>query len=495
MAKNIVQDFGAKCDGVADDANAFAAFNQWAQGQTLPVVLTIPSGSVCMFLSGGTGWAGSWFAKGIKKLLVMGYGATISTNCSGFFLGGRGIIQDSAHSARLATVTAGASFVQLQTASQTSLFKVGNWALLTGFDMMGYGYPPNPAFFEYVQITAVNSVSGNVTFAAPLKNGYKSTWPLYWSGNAFEADQGGPATLYALDPSWDTEVEYRGLTISHGDYQTYANGRSITYRDVTFTGTGCGVPTQNFLWQAINTNMTNCFIEMDKLVDTVLFSGVTIRGVEFQSSSINLFSMDASTIQVLNGTPKKASITHSTIGNFRPGTFAYGRTEEIICDTCVINSINPLGIIVNQVNTNYTMSGGVITIPGSQGPAAWAVPGANLMWRGAYESETAFQVVDVTRDASNTYVQTSLSGGFPAVPYYQNTELKILVHPAPKFTCIQCTGSADALDLSQAPAGRPIYSYSKRTYTGSLIGDAPASADMGQAREPKNECLRSLYWL
>ena len=480
LAKNIVTDFGAKCDGVADDAPAFAAFNTLAKNQMLPVVLTIPSGSTCMFLSEGTGSAGKWFAKDIKKLLVMGYGATISTLGSGFFLGGRGIIQDNAHSARLATVAAGASSVQLLMASQTSLFKVGNWALLSGFDMMGYGYPPNPAFFEYVQITGVNPATGNVTFAVPLKNGYKSTWPLYWSGNAFEADQGGPATLYALDPSWDTEVEYRGLTISHGDYQTYANGRSITYRDATFTGTGCGVPTQNFLWQAINTNMTNCFIEIDKLVDTILFSGVTIRGAEFQSSSINLFSMDTSTIQQLNGTPKKAAITHSTIGNFRPGAFAYGRTEEIACDTCVINSINPLGITVTQVNTNYTMSGGVITIPGSQGPAAWAVPGANLMWSGAYQSETAFQIVDVTRDASNTYVRTSLSGGFPAVPYYQNTELNIRVHPAPKFTCIQCTGSADALDLSQAPAGSPIYSYSKRTYTGSLVGDAPAVTIWGK---------------
>jgi hypothetical protein len=42
----------------------------------------------------------------------------------------------------------------------------------------------------------------------------------------------------------------------------------------------------------------------------------------------------------------------------------------------------------------------------------------------------------------------------------------IAVHPAPKFTCTNCTGSADAVDLSQAPPGAPLYSYSKRTYSG-----------------------------
>jgi hypothetical protein len=49
----------------------------------------------------------------------------------------------------------------------------------------------------------------------------------------------------------------------------------------------------------------------------------------------------------------------------------------------------------------------------------------------------------------------------------------MMVHPAPRFTCTNCTGSADALDLSQAPPGAPLYSFSRRTYDGSLAGDAP----------------------
>src|SRR5262249_54508550 len=148
-------------------------------------------------------------------------------------------------------------------------------------------------------------------------------WPNY---NSNGLDQGGPATLYALDPSWDTTVEYQGLTISRPNAQTYANGRSITYRDVTFTGQLCGVPTQNLVWQAINTNMPDCGMEADKLVGTVVLDGVTIRQINFQSSSIDLLSMNNTVVSAaLNGTPKKAVITSSTMNTFKPGAFYYGR--------------------------------------------------------------------------------------------------------------------------------------------------------------------------
>jgi hypothetical protein len=187
----------------------------------------------------------------------------------------------------------------------------------------------------------------------------------------------------------------------------------------------------------------------------------------------------------MNGTPKRAIISSSSIASFRPGTYAYGRTEEIVCTNCVLPAISPLGMVIKGpndagVNTAYTMQNGVIIIPNSQGPAAWAVPGTNLMWSGPYETETAFQVVDVTQDATNTYVKTALSGGFPQVPKYQGTALYIRVHPAPKFTCSSCTGSEDAMDLSQARAGAPIYSYSKRTYDGSLVGNAPPAKVWGK---------------
>src|SRR5262249_29244969 len=75
VVKNIKTDFGAKCDGVADDTANFDAFTSWArqwqQTNSGLIELDIPSGSNCTTVTGQ-------IALGIKKLLVMGYGASIN---------------------------------------------------------------------------------------------------------------------------------------------------------------------------------------------------------------------------------------------------------------------------------------------------------------------------------------------------------------------------------------------------------------------------------
>src|SRR5262249_52530082 len=78
VARNIVSDFGATCNGSTDDSAAFAAFNAWATTQALQVQLTIPFGATCTFLTN----TGSNWTNGIKNLLVIGYGATITNKGS-----------------------------------------------------------------------------------------------------------------------------------------------------------------------------------------------------------------------------------------------------------------------------------------------------------------------------------------------------------------------------------------------------------------------------
>ena len=88
------------------------------------------------------------------------------------------------------------------------------------------------------------------------------------------------------------------------------------------------------------------------------------------------------------------------------------------------------------------MSNGIITIPNTNGAVRWAVPGTNLIWAGRGENELLVHVIDVTQDATNTYVQTDcigantacgIAGGFPNVPL-AGTALAVRAHPAPKFT-------------------------------------------------------------
>jgi hypothetical protein len=464
ITKNIVTDFRAKCDGVSNDAPAFMWFNSWARAQTLPITLTIPPGSICNFASGRNA-----FAVGVKNLVVSGYGATMNAT----FLGGFGVKEDNAHSSRVATTTAGATSVTLLNRRETSRFRVGRWALLSGLDVQGtWSYPPNHAIFEYALVTGIDAATGQITFSGPITNSYKSTWPHY-SGAKY--DIGGPATLYALDPSWDTEVEYKGLTIS-SKLQTYTNGRLAKYTDVTFSdcnGGGGLSPTQNLKMVLTNVTMP-CTMEVDKLVSTLNIEGGTFGHLLFYSSSTTLVANNTK-IDVLNGTPQKAILSNSTIGLFVAGTLYYGRTTEISCTNCSIGAFKnpPGGSLDNNVDTRYTMSAGVITVPESQGPLKWAVPGANAMfalYNGALLTQgTPFQVVDVTQHSGSTYIHTTLAGGFPLLPRDPNQGLSIYGHPGPKFTCTNCTGSLDAVDVAQAHPGAPIFSYSKRTYDGSVL--------------------------
>ena len=188
----------------------------------------------------------------------------------------------------------------------------------------------------------------------------------------------------------------------------------------------------------------------------------------------------------MNGTPIKTAISNSTIANFMPGAYAYGISKETTCTNCVLNAISIGGFLEKDINA-YNMTNGVLTIPNSHGPVTWAIPGANIAWSARYIFEgPVFQVTDVTQDATNTYVHTTLTGGFPTLSSAQYTSsVGVRTLPAPKFTCNNCTGSADAIDLSGAPAGAPLWSYSRRTYSGST--PSVVVPVWGQTDEPKNQ--------
>ena len=383
-----------------DDAPKFMAFNKWARANqgAKQVVLTIPNGAKCWF--GTSVWssvnlANAW-AAGINNLIVEGTGATInSVGGAGFWLGGRGVCQAgiasaSGCSARIETALAGATQITLTPSSLAagyiSRFPVGKWLMLGGLDTQGlwnspYGFPPNQTFFEWRQVTAVDTLTGVITLDRPLSNTYLSTWPNYNQGSNFEADNGGPATIWAVHDTWNATLEYRGLTINQ-EGQTYSPARHVTYRGVTFGGGHGGIPTQNETWSAINTSFANVNMEIDKLIGTMTMDGVTIKQIMFQSSSTDLFVMKNSTVtNRLDGGGKRTEITDSKLNNFGPGIWAYGGTNgATICTRCDIATFNfDFGIFQNDNLSPYSMSGGVISFPntaasGSRACAAMGGP-------------------------------------------------------------------------------------------------------------------------
>ncbi|UPJ51732.1 hypothetical protein IVB30_10485 [Bradyrhizobium sp. 200] len=474
-----------------DDAPKFMAFNKWARENqgAKQVVLTVPRGANCWF--GSPVWSTSvslqnaW-AAGINNLIVEGAGATInSVGGAGFWLGGRGVCQaglDSANgcSARIETAQAGAKQITLTASSLAAgyirRFPVGKWLLLGGLDTQGlwkapYGFPPNQTFFEWRQVTAVDTITGVLTLDRPLSNTYLSTWPNYNQGNNYEADNGGPATIWAVGDSWNSTIEYRGLTINQ-EGQTYSPARHVTYRGVTFGGGHGGIPTQNETWSAINSNFADVNMETDKLIGTITMDGVTIRQIKFQSSSTDRLVMKNSTVtKMLDGTAKRAEITDSVLGAFKVGAYAYGvASGPVVCTRCAVATFDFYGgFLQKDLLPSYSMNDGIISFPNTaatgSGPAhRWAVPGTTIFWSApGYFTIGSVQLRAVKQDANNTYIETNAPGGFPSIgsPISYRTGLM------PRFTCDACSGDP-ALVATNIQSGAtplaPLATYSRRSY-------------------------------
>lgn len=385
---------GATCDGVADDAPSFKAFNTWAlanQGSS-QVVLTIPNGATCFF-SGGqayplVGIVNAW-TSGIKNLIVEGAGASISSiGGTAFYIGGRwgcqaGLAAAGGCSARLQTVNPGDSTITLTadslSAGYISRFTIGAVIMIGGFDVqglfqVGFGYPPNNTYFEWRQITNVNAGTGVITLDSPVTGYYLSTWPTYNTGSNGEADAGGSATVWAMPSAWNVTQEFRGLTISQTG-QINGAARNIIYRNVSFPGVSgnCGAfPSQAETWAAINTTWNGCVIEADKLVGTVTLDTVTMKLLQWQSNSIGRLVMSNSTItQAMQGGARDNQITDTSFASLRPGSYTYGNSFKFVCTRCAVTSYDPPpqgGVTSNLVPPSsgpapYTMSGGIISWP------------------------------------------------------------------------------------------------------------------------------------
>lgn len=519
----------ATCDGVADDAQAFADFNSWANltwqaSHTGLVELFIPSGKTCKLLSlvsetptssfdPGCAtpttypftcfWNSSNFSKGISKFLLNFYGASITAG-SGVILslnGGDGVCHTGIAtargcSARTATVSSGASSVTLLDTSLCSRFTAGLWAVMTGFAVQSqasaFGYPPNFAFYDYVIISSTASCAGSglITFDRVLTNTYKSTWPNNNGGTAGEADQAGPATLYALPFWWNSEAEYRGGSFDNQPNQTNGAGRKTVFRDVTWAGTACAYPTQAIDWTVIAGGWSTCTIEMDKIVVNATFQNTTVDVLHHQSPTPQYLTVTDSSMRIMKGTPRNVTMsnshitgTNATTEPIQFGTGAFGSSLSFNCTNCQIDSTvgiagaSEAGTVTGsnwaangQSGGPYTvtMTNGIITVPNTHGAVTWGTPGGNIVWNyGGFESAYVYQVLDITQDATNQYVTTNcvgantvcgVGGGFPV----SSGTMQIQTHPMPAFNCTNCTSTNAAgliANYSGGPSNGPLFSY------------------------------------
>jgi hypothetical protein len=194
----------------------------------------------CDWSIGGvtTSWNNTLGGAGIQNVVVWGYGAKVNN----IQIGGEGLPQTNLNTARITTVSAGSTSLQLVTNSDGTKLAVGQWVAVTGIQLQNGGYPPNFQFHEYELITALSGCGGSttctVTVNRPLTNSYKSTWPVYAPGSSSTIDYGGPASIYIMGPSWNTNQQIYGLTYTNlpplCGQEVNIIGRNIAVYDMPF---------------------------------------------------------------------------------------------------------------------------------------------------------------------------------------------------------------------------------------------------------------------
>lgn len=452
------------CDGVTDDTASWATLGIWAVSTWQPshtglIEVVIPAGRNCKQTD--------FHFTGILKLRVTAYGATVSGNFGN--IAGGGQAQGASNSTRLMSVSAGATSVTVNPTSTTqpsacnsnatctALFSVGGWAMVAGFDLQsGSGFPSNPAYFQYVHITAINAATGVIAFDAPLTDTYLSTWPNYNRGDSPHAqpDDGGPATLYFF-PGWDTEVEWRGVTFRSVD-QFGATGRKVILRDTVAidpgSGRACVYPSQTLVFEVHTSLAVNCTAEPDKMNESVLLDNYTINQLNFQSAGgAKNLTVIGSTVFNFVGTPANTTITGSTItGDLLVGPTLYGRgntlrvTNSAVASVGTSTDLSPGGSHANygalfsgatltcacgttgfQNIPGLSVSSGVIGIPNAYivlhasdlNVMGWAQPGTNSCW--SYDTNNCsnvFQIQSVAQDGSGNYsTAVTISNASPGV--------------------------------------------------------------------------------
>lgn len=467
--------YNCPTNGTSDCWAAFDAFRIARAGQT--GTLLVPAGT---YNFGPNPAPSAYIFGGVPNLTVNMTGATFQALAGGGsfeFGGGDAIDFTISVQPRIQSVQAGATSITLSIPADASKF-IGSWMLVTGGCLQsvwqhGFGAPLNNQFLDFVQITGISGTT--ISFTPALQYSYLSTWP-WWSQGMDGPDEGGPAIAIPLLANWDCVHVYNGGTLISGTSAINSAGRMITYNGSTLTGPR-GINPSEIYELHLNNCIVNAATEVDKVLGKIYLEGSTTTNggaFEYQSASTAFSTYLSGTANVnFNHTGRSLIGTGTgwTIGALTPGPSDNGRCDEINLSTGTITAWGNFGGGVDSdVTSKYTMVNGVIVCPNTLGAGPggpfWAVPGTRCIFSGANACAVPFNVLAVTQDATNVYIQTTRSGGWPSIPL-SSGKLNIQIHPCPRGTFDPGIVSSDLIvrDLCQSTPGRPIYEYTKRTYS------------------------------
>jgi hypothetical protein len=464
--KNIVTDYGAVGDGSTNDYTAFKAFYDWAKLESGWVGLVIPPSSGHYRAAGSYAPASAGPFMGIPKLIVMGYGASIDT------IHGGALLNNNTKRAAVNSVALGATTVELKDVDDASKFSEGGMILIAGLDMQnGFGYPPNPHFFEWNRIVDISGAV--ITLENPTINAYEDDWPRFSEGSAFELGGFGPATICAAIAEWDCEQRIYGLT-EVGSGQSYAFARKSWLFDVNQPNEGFIIGASEDM-RIINQTHTASSHEVDKLTVNGLIAeyGPSNRSISIQSSSVQFLHVRGGTRSIV-GTAKRMLITGGSRSSITLGPIAYGISEQItVRDAEITTGFTGGSGLSKALGDNLTYEGDGIfrCVDPGIGSNYWFIPGAvgTIGTNTPFFAHSPFRITDVWSEDGEqfgaTLIQTTLTG--PDLPVVDGqTNAGINRHPGQDLTVENCTGCPEALELSLAPPSSPYGMFRRRTFDG-----------------------------
>lgn len=420
---------------------------------------------------------------GNKPTLMLGLGSW----------GGDGQFADYVHSARTQSVAIGQNYVDLKDPTQHTRFTIGRGGLMTGFVLQLFGYPTNHAFFQVGIITAIDTDSGSltygrITFDRVFADRYLDSWP-YYGGSSL--DDGGPATLYTMPASWLMKVVMSDLIVATENQQDII-AREVELNNVdvlAVQNANNGLfPSFVDLWTVNGGDWTNVTAELDKYVTRAIYNTVqNMQVLVIQSMSTRRVDWNGGSISLILGTPRSLFVDVSAdIGEIVTAPAGpYGHTEEIDLRNSNVSTLTPglsrwLGGFGGDVGINHipgaSLSDGVIRIPKTEGPIAWAVPDFVVF----PEEETTrwalppFRIVSVGENGTDTIITIDPPlSAWPAPPYTGTGVYGIYRHPCLRFTARNMTGDKMFEGLNVARARAPLGSYHKATYVSGVALAAP----------------------
>jgi hypothetical protein len=476
FTKNIVTDYGAVGDGVTSDYAAFKAFFDWGREQTGLIRLDLPpTPNGAYYKSAGAyGTLSSGPFAGIRKLIVMGYGAAIDT------LHGGALANSAVTAGRspIRSVSAGSSVVELIDIEDAAKYTVGRMALIAGLDLQqGWGYPPNPHFMEWKRIVSIDDEF--ITLSSPLKYDYKDDWPRFFEGNSFELGGFGPATICMAASDWDCAHAIYGLT-SVKSGQTYYFYRKARLYDVKAPSEGFIIGASEDI-RIVGQEHTLTNHEVDKLATKAFIGeyGPANKSIHIQSSSVDEMEVRGGTRSIV-GTARHMLIHGGSSPEIRFGPVAYGISESIkvrdhIITTGFVGAPSmgkAIGTDPETDNLVYQGDGVFRCVDPGVGSNYWFVPGAvGVIGTAAnpFFQHSPFRITRVRSEDGEvngaTIIETTLTGpDLPVIDGQVNGSL--LRHAAPNLTVINCTGCQEAEELSLVAPNSPYGIFKSRTLNG-----------------------------